>query len=483
MIQKLILYMQKKNFIKNKYKNIIIGTGISALGCAYTLLKNKEEFIIIEASQNRLFKPKKKLILDNNFTPIKYNLISHLDILKKKAFGGNSLIWGANCLRMCKPQFKNWPIKYNDLEKFYEEAEKLLEICHFQDQISKHFKIKKFKNNNIKLYDSFIISRLNNIKKIDANLLIGFARLALSSDCYACMKCFYGCKDNYIYNSKKWFENNLNRNIDIKFGLELDYFKNEQKLIKLFFKKNTINYYCDNLYLCAGTLSTTQIVLNSHEKKTQLNIRESQLFVIPCFFFDKKIESKKIQTLSQLHIYFKKYQNIYLEFKHDPDLIRQILKKKLLLLYYFIPKFIFKKIYIITGFLPDSYSSDYLEYTNYNKSNLIQWKKKTNFLEKKIIKKRILDIIYLISKKLDFKYFSFLLNIYNKGRSYHLGSSIPMQTLPSKKYIYTHINGALNFNQNVFICDSSNFPNLPSSSIGLTILANAMRIAEKKNSQ
>jgi hypothetical protein len=472
--------MLKKNFMKNKYKNIIIGTGISALGCAHVLLKKKEEFVIIEAAHDREFKPIKTLTFDDNFTPTKYNLLNHLDILSKKAFGGNSLIWGANCLRMLHSQFKKWPIKYHHLEKYYEEAEKLLDVCHFKDHFSKYFNIKKFNHNNTKLYDPFIINQLNKIQKIDKNLLIGYARLSLSSNCYACMKCFYGCKDNYIFSSKKWFENNLQKNIDIKFGLELDYFKNNKNLITLFFKKKKINFHCENLYLCAGTLSTTQIVLNSYDKKSQLNIKESQLFIIPCFFLNKITESKKIHTLSQLHLFFKNHKNIYFELKHDPELIKKIIKKKFLFFYHLIPNFIFKKIYIITGFLPDIYNSNYLKLTNYNKSNVFQWEKKYNFLDKKKVKKELLKIIYLISKKLNFIYFSILLNIYSKGRSYHLGSSIPMQNFNSKEYIHSDIYGALNFNKKVFICDSSNFPNLPSSSIGLTILANAMRITDKK---
>ena len=478
-MRKKILSLPKKNFMKNKYKNIIIGTGISALGCAHALLKKKEKFIIIDAAQDREFKPTKILTLDDNFTPTKYNLPNHLDILRKKAFGGNSLIWGANCSRMFPAQFKNWPIKYHHLEKYYEEAEKLLGVCHFQDQFSKYFNIKKFNYSNAKLYDPFIINQLNNITKSDKNLLVGYARLSLSNKCYACMNCFYGCKDNYIFSSKKWFENNLKKNIDIKFGLELDHFKKNKNFITLFFKKEKINYHCEYLYLCAGTLSTTQIVLNSYDKKTQLNIKESQLFILPCFFLNKIIESKKIHTLSQLHLFFKNYKNIYFELKHDPELIKKIIKKKFLFFYHFIPNFIFKKIYIITGFLPDSYNNNYLQLTNY-KSDFFQWKKKHNFLEEKKVKKELLKIIYLISKKLNFVYLSILLNIYSKGRSYHLGSSIPMQNFSTKEYIHTDIYGALNFNKNVFICDSSNFPDLPSSSIGLTILANAMRIADKK---
>ncbi|MDC0427073.1 hypothetical protein OAM08_03720, partial [Pelagibacteraceae bacterium] len=68
--------------------------------------------------------------------------------------------------------------------------------------------------------------------------------------------------------------------------------------------------------------------------------------------------------------------------------------------------------------------------------------------------------------------------IYDTGRSYHLGSSIPM-TKKNKSGIYTRLNGELNLSKNVYLCDSSNFPNIPSSSIGLTILANSMRVVDK----
>ena len=52
-------------------------------------------------------------------------------------YGGNSVIWGANSLRLFKSQFKSWPIKYDELKKYYNFAEEILNIDHFNDDISK----------------------------------------------------------------------------------------------------------------------------------------------------------------------------------------------------------------------------------------------------------------------------------------------------------------------------------------------------------
>ena len=45
------------------------------------------------------------------------------------------------------------------------------------------------------------------------------------------------------------------------------------------------------------------------------------------------------------------------------------------------------------------------------------------------------------------------------------------------KNLYTNKNGEISNFKNVFIIDSSNFPNIPAGDVSLTIMANALRIA------
>ena len=37
------------------------------------------------------------------------------------------------------------------------------------------------------------------------DFIIGFTRLALDPKCYKCGNCFFGCPDNYIFNTKGHF--------------------------------------------------------------------------------------------------------------------------------------------------------------------------------------------------------------------------------------------------------------------------------------
>ena len=45
--------------------------------------------------------------------------------------------------------------------------------------------------------------------------------------------------------------------------------------------------------------------------------------------------------------------------------------------------------------------------------------------------------------------------------------------------LFSKSNGELNGFKNIFIIDSTNFPNIPSGSSSLTIMANAMRIGKE----
>lgn len=46
-------------------------------------------------------------------------------------------------------------------------------------------------------------------------------------------------------------------------------------------------------------------------------------------------------------------------------------------------------------------------------------------------------------------------------------------------YLHTKKNGEINKYKNVFIIDSSNFSNIPSGSLSLTVMANALRIGSE----
>ena len=46
-------------------------------------------------------------------------------------------MWGASALRYIKEDFHDWPISYDSLEKYYEECEKIMNVSHYNDDLSK----------------------------------------------------------------------------------------------------------------------------------------------------------------------------------------------------------------------------------------------------------------------------------------------------------------------------------------------------------
>ena len=100
------------------YDNIVIGSGISALGCIIGLLESKKKVLCIDASIDNLQSLKnnenKEIIFCEQNLPLKdfsfkkksKKVFKPLEVLESYSFGGLSNIWGANCLRFLQNDFK-----------------------------------------------------------------------------------------------------------------------------------------------------------------------------------------------------------------------------------------------------------------------------------------------------------------------------------------------------------------------------------------
>ena len=205
------------------YDNIVVGSGISALGCIIGLLESKKKVLCIDASKDNLESLKnnenKEIIFCEQKLPLKNFpfkkkskfFFEPLEVLESHTFGGLSNVWGANCLRFLQNDFDEWPISYDALKKYYETCEKVMNVSHFDDEISKELQISRNAINSSKLilFSNFIKTFLNK-KKISSNFIIGLGRVALNPKCYKCSNCFFGCDDNYITNTRDYLKKLIN---------------------------------------------------------------------------------------------------------------------------------------------------------------------------------------------------------------------------------------------------------------------------------
>ena len=161
------------------YDNVVVGSSISALGCILGLLKSKKKILCIDGSnindskKNEILDKKiiycrQKLPLKNfSFERKSYQYFEPLEVLESKSFGGLSNVWGANSLRFLKNDFDQWPISYDNLKEYYEECETIMQVSHFNDELSEELKVNKNKYDarKLNLYSNFIKVFLSAKKK------------------------------------------------------------------------------------------------------------------------------------------------------------------------------------------------------------------------------------------------------------------------------------------------------------------------------
>ena len=181
------------------YKNVVIGSGLSAITTAAKLLdKNQLVYMYdigdsyeedINEFKNSLIKNKKnyfkiltqiiknirnKKNLNNKFYfGSEFSYKSKNEIFKSTAQGGLSNIWGANMLSYHPSDIAEWPISQQELQKNYDFLIKTLNIQSTKNNnLNKEFRFNSSKDSALRKYvrdkqTNFILKELNN--KISLN--------------------------------------------------------------------------------------------------------------------------------------------------------------------------------------------------------------------------------------------------------------------------------------------------------------------------
>ena len=140
--------------MKEKFDYVIVGAGVAAATVAKGLLEHKHDtsILILEAGPEIIAKDRRFWwdYITRGERPYTYtydqkfeadstgNIDYQTDGVRVKAYGGSTMHWGAWSLRFRPEDFNlftntgegaDWPINYEDLEPFYNDAESLLSVC------------------------------------------------------------------------------------------------------------------------------------------------------------------------------------------------------------------------------------------------------------------------------------------------------------------------------------------------------------------
>ena len=490
--------------------NIVVGSGPSGVSCAKGLLDNKKKVLMLDVGleiEKKKKEKKKELInLNNksnfyeewvkNFKPINHNIFKQiysssfayankkefflnnpkgLNFTGSYALGGLSNVWGAASLPYEENDFLTWPINLNDLKPYYKKIQNIINV-----------------NENIKMSNQGeeILKNLKRKKKYlnKKNFFFNRSKIAVNNSCILCGLCMYGCPYDYIYNTNQTLKT-FKRNKKFKYinGLKVVKFKENGKNVIVYAKKisnkKILKFYGKSLFIGSGPLSTAKIVLNSINYKKNLILKQNQIFYIP-FLMEKSIKNPNMKnTLSQLFCEINDKNvsdyNIHLQFYTFDNYILNLIESKLIpFSYFFLLKKIIRKLYnklIISFVYLHSNLSPKIILKPIKKNNEIYFEtilKKSNY--SKIYLKKILNKLNELKPYTKLKPLNFFSKIGYPGESNHIGGIFPMSN--KNEFLKTNKLGGLNNSKKIFIIDSSNFPDIPSKTITLTIMANAYRI-------
>jgi hypothetical protein len=513
--------------------NLIIGTGAAATATAKALDRRGEKFEVLDVAFDlanniqekvnslsrqskkdwdgslvkELFPPpvtsskgvEKRLIFGSNHP---YELPDSLDISMQNgdmelshAFGGLGNVWGAAVLPYSEHTLRNWPVSVADMTDAYKRVLEYVPLSGVKDSLQSVFPI--YSNTLGAIKNSAQVSALlkflrkNQSKLESEGLYAGHARVAVDSlseqnACRYCGHCLEGCVYESIFNPKQIWQRDLGKQSLHKnhYVLEFQEFENYVEVLSFDIQHKTYHKWkAKRLLIGAGQFGTTKLIARSLKLYDQpIHIADSQYFFFP-FLSYKSFEEQEAFTLAELffEIINPSISDEYMHFQLYST--NPLFKKTLRAM---VPEpipvdFLAKRFHLIQGYL-DSKDSGYLEMTvkdtrHVGETDSVVIRAVSNPMAKRIAKKAQ----HLLRKNLMSKGVipPMYMNMVTPGRSFHTGGSFPMGK--NHAVFKSDTLGRPADLKRVHIMDSASFPNIPSSSILISIMANADRIVDSLN--
>lgn len=512
---------------------VIVGTGLAAVGAAKALIEKGFKPTILDSGKTlpgRLDSIKNKLkevdledwneseanIITNNllekgnFFSIPKKLVfgsdffigSHAEDYKLKiedkmvppfsrAFGGLSNGWGAASLPISKHDACNWPIDYKELLYHYKEVLADIPFSGASDGLDEEFPLLKKDISSLELspQDNWLINALKKGRPIQkGSYIFGQARILAQNtsnplqQCRYCSLCESGCKYGSVYKASdsflKWInEGKINYipGVIVKSYSEIE----DGQVILNFKDKNSElkKISCNKAFVAAGAVPSSRIFLESNNNKgLKMKIKTRGGYVLPVWRIKSFKNKKNLNSEPGVFIELKGggLKNwAHVQVSSSNDLLEERLSKGFLSLplINIFARFILRHLVILLVNFHSNHSGRYeisldkendLMVTNYKSNKTFSLNLISSFIH---ITRTILPI-----GMIPIPFFRT-----NSG-TYHVGASMPMKKEP-KNFFETDTEGKPINIKNLHFIDSSIFPDLPGTTIGILSMANAHRIA------
>lgn len=429
------------------------------------------------------------------------------DALSSLAYGGLSNSWGAAILPFRQSDIEDWPISLEDLEPHYEAVLRFVPIAAECDELSEILPLYTDAPGALRRgpQAEMVLGRLrlHAAALRAAGVTFGASRLAVVASaehprrCRYSGMCLYGCPYGSVYNAAHTIDALVRGDgIDYRGGIYVDRLTEAEDSVTIDFHERGRptergRLSASRVFVACGPISSTRLMLESTGRAgLTRRLRDSQYFVIPMVTPRAAPVSVATQgnTLAQVFVELEDARisehAVHMQVYGYNDIMLSALVKRLPLGpagFERLPlgpaglervlRPVLGRLVLIQGFLHSADSPGLTVRCDAGGVRAIG----DDAADGAACVRRLVRCLAAKGRLLGMVPVPGLLHIGRPGKSNHLGGSLPMRREPGE--LETDTLGRIpNWNR-VHVVDASIFPSFPATTVTISVMANAHRIA------
>ncbi len=425
------------------------------------------------------------LMTDRDHSPFHYSM----------ARGGLSNVWGASILPARQRDMEGWPIGVEDLAEHYRAVLEFMPSTGVRDELEEllpaYVGVERPLGESRQIAELLADLRKRRTGLRKAGIHFGRSRVAVKAEgCVYCGLCLYGCPYSLIYSSAQTLERLVADGlVDYRPGVVVERLEPAGTGVTVHTREaggNEAKLEARRVFVGAGVLPSAWLALNSlgvfDEPVTML---DSQYFIFPFFRFfrtpgvDREPLYSLVQAFMEIDDARVSGHLVHVEVFSYSDFLKRALMAtplRFALWNRWMQGQMFDRLLVLQCFLHSDDSSRLTLRLRRDAGGRAKLEVK-GVVERRAYWSSIKAGLKLAANGLRLGGLPVVpaMQFAEPGRSYHSGGTFPMRRSPGR--LETDVLGQLPGLPGVHFVDASVFPSIPATTITLTVMANAHRIA------
>lgn len=419
------------------------------------------------------------------------------DTLSSLAYGGLSNAWGASILPCRQADIEDWPISLEELRPHYEAVLRFVPLAGERDELADSLPLYTGAPGVLRrgAQTAMIMGHLRRHATAlrAAGFAFGASRLAVvtatgdSRRCRHCGMCLYGCPYGSIYSSSHTLDALVRSGkVDYRGGIYVDRLTEVGDTTRIDFHERrrpsaTGQLNASRVFVACGAISSTRLMLESlGRQKIARRLQDSQYFVIPMMTSRAAPVSVAAQgnTLAQVFVEFEDTRiakhAMHLQIYGYNDIMLSAVAKRLPLQAARLERALrplLGRLVVIQGFLHSADSPGLTIACETGGMRVVGDETRAGAARVS----RLVCRLAAHGRLLGMLPLPGLAHTGRPGKSNHLGGSLPMRRAPGE--LETDVLGRPPQWSRVHVVDAAILPSVPATTVTISVMANAHRIA------